>query len=166
VSYQVDKRSEVRERLEEIEREHGYDSVADIRRGHGSRRRKIAHAGEAANLGLAADAAPGQFAADYAALRTALAALTGQIAEVEKLIVEAAMLAQEPMRDGHGPIAHAMSNAFREVADDAEGAVRALTAYRDELRDLAASIQNTMALYERIDTELASHLNTTGEQHV
>jgi hypothetical protein len=166
VSYEVNDRTEVRERLEEFRREDGIDSVEDIRRAHGARRRRIAAVGDAAHLDLRADAAPGQLAADYAALSAAFTSIYGQIDEVERLITEARDLAQERMRDGHGPIASAMRAAFRECADDAEGAARALTSYRDELLNLALAIRNTMTLYQQIDSDLTQHLSTMGGQHV
>jgi CRP-like cAMP-binding protein len=165
VSYEVKSRSEVKERLNEIEREHGIDSVGDIRRAHGSHRHRIGAVQDAAVLNLHADAAPGQLAADYAALTNAMNSISEQVRLVEALIVEARALARESMKDGHGPIAHAMEETFRRRADSADGAVRALTSYRDELHNLALAIQNTMLLYQRIDSDLVQHLNSVGGQH-
>lgn len=166
MSYEVKSRSEVKERLDEIERAHGIDSVNDVRRAHGSHHHRIGAVGAAAVLDLHADAAPGQLAADYAALTAALNGINEQIGVIEGLILDAGTLANEPMRDGHGPIAHAMKAAFTQCADDAEGAVRALTSYRDELRNLVMAIQNTLTLYQRIDSDLVQHLNHAGGQHV
>jgi hypothetical protein len=163
VSYEVRTRSEVRERLDGLERECGIDSVADIRRAHGSYHHHIGVAGEAGALALHADAAPGQLAADYDALATALSGINEQIGVVEELILDAGPLAHETMRDGHGPIAHAMREAFRHYADD--GMVRALTLYRDELRNLGMAIRNTMTLYQRTDSDLVHYLNGAGGRH-
>lgn len=166
MSYEVKSRSEVREHLEELKREYGIDSVDDVRRAHGSHHHRIETVQDAAALGLRADAAPGQLAADYAALARALNGIDEQVAVVEGLIAEAGGLASESMRDGHGPIANAMREVFRRRADGAGGAVRALASYRDELRNLATAIQNSMTLYQRIDSDLVRQLNSAGGQHV
>ena len=162
MSYEVDSRAEAKERLKEF----GTDSVAEIRHAHGSHHHRIRPALDAQQLTLQANAAPGQLAADYAALTTALGEIKGQVAAVEALMIEAARLAQERMMDGHGPIAHAMKAAFRHCAADEEGAVRALTSYRDELQNLALAIEKTRTLYQQIDSDLVQHLNTAGGQHV
>lgn len=164
MSYRVDNRSEVRERLEDFEREHGIDSVDDIRRAHGSRRHRIAAAGETGQLGLRADGAPGELTADYAALANAHRALSAQLDKLDGLIADATRLAR-PLNDGHGPIAHAVSAAFAERVEDADGAVRALVGYRDELGNVVAAIERTMVQYQRIDTDLADYLTTVGERH-
>jgi len=165
VSYEVKTRSEVRQRLDELEREYGIDSVGDIRRAHGSHHHRIGVVGEAGVLALHADAAPGQLAADYTALATALSCIDAQIGVVEGLMLDAGTLARESMRDGHGPIAHAMKGTFQQCAGGDTGTVRALTSYRDELRNLEMAIQNTMTLYQRIDSDLVQYLTNAGGQH-
>lgn len=164
MSYEVDNRSEVKDRLEDFERQDGIDSVGDIRRAHGSRRHRIAATGDAAHLGLQADAAPGQLAADYAALAGTHRELSGQLGVIDGLIRQASRLAR-PMNDGHGPIAYAMRLAFNERADDADGAVQALRSYRAELGNVVDAIARTMAQYQVIDSTLAQQLAGVGEQH-
>lgn len=162
MSYRVDNRSEVNDRLEDFERQDGIDSVGDIRRAHGARRHRIAATADAEHLGLQADAAPGQLAADYAALGRTHAELSGQLAVIDGLIREASRLAR-PMNDGHGPIAHAMGLAFGDRADDPDGAVQALRAYRAELTNVIDAIGRTMAQYQSIDSDLADLLTVAGE---
>jgi len=164
VSYRVDNRSEARERLEDFEREHGIDGVDDIRRAHGSRRHRIDAAGETGQLGLQAGGAPGELTADYAALANAHRALSSQLEKLDGLIADATRLAR-PLNDGHGPIAHAVSSAFAERVEDADGAVRALVGYRTELGNVVAAIERTMAQYQRVDTDLADYLATIGERY-
>lgn len=164
MSYEVDNRAEVLQRLKDFERENDIDSVTDIRRSHGSRRHRVADAGEAEHLVLHADAAPGQLAADYTALANAHQKLSGQLDVVDGLVRNAARLSR-PMHDGHGPIAHAIGVAFHERAEDADGALRALTAYRAELGAVVDAIARTLDQYLRIDTDLAQHMAAIGEQH-
>ena len=166
MSYEVKSRSEVKERLDELDREYGTDSVDDIRRAHGSHRHRIRAVGDVGVLALDADAAPGQLAAGYDALATALSRIDEQIGVVEGLIRDAGALAHESMHDGHGPIAHAIDRAFKRSAGGEEGTVRALTSYRDELRDLEMAIRQTMTLYQRIDPDLVRHLDSAGERYV
>ena len=164
MSYEVERRSEVEERLRDFEREDGIDSVNAIRRAHGSSRRRIHGATDTGPLALDADASPGQLAADYAALARANEQLSQQLAVVNELIADARRLAR-PMNDGHGPIASAMRIAFAERAEDADGAVRALVAYRDELTGVIHAIRRTMEQYQRIDADLAQAMVTIGDQH-
>jgi hypothetical protein len=153
----VDSERDVERELDE----RNVDSINDIRRAHGSRRRHIADVGESAHLGLNADASPDRLEMNYAVLETVLPELIRQQARVEGMISAAAELVED-VNDGHGPIAHAMKKAFKQRANQAEGVLRALTRYNAELNLLIEGLRRSKTLYDRIDTEAAQQLNARG----
>jgi hypothetical protein len=155
--YMVYDRGDVREKLEEL----GVENVGQIRRAHGSYHHKLAHAQDTERLDLHATGSPDQIAANLAALASAKKVLVEQADAVNELLDETNHLAT-PMSDGHGPIARAMRTAFRERADDVQGAVRALTDYRDELTLVLAAIQQTMDSYDRSEQTATRWLSTSG----
>lgn len=136
------------------------DSVTDIRRAHGSRRHRIADAGEAGRLDLHASGTPDQMAANVAALTETRNQLVGQLGVVNGLIENATGLGTG-MRDGHGPVARAMRATFRERADDVDGVLRALTGYRDELTMVMQAIHQTLDSYDRTELAAAQRLTVT-----
>ena len=153
MTYEVHDRGDVNDKLKQF----GVDSVNDIRHAHGSRHHRIRHAGDAAQIDLNATGSPDQISADLDALNAANAELTDHAHAVDALISKARDLVT-PMRDGHGPIAHAMRPAFHERAADAEGVLRALTSYRDELRLVIDAVQQSMAAYGSSELDAARHL--------
>jgi hypothetical protein len=156
-SYTVYDRAEVRQKLDEL----GIDSVGEIRRAHGSHRHRLARAQDTERLDLYATGTPDRVAADLDALASAKDRLVQQAAAVDELLREARRLAT-PMHDGHGPVAKAMRAAFHERAGEAEGVVRALTDYRDELTKVLGAIQQTMESYGRSELSARQRLSASG----
>jgi hypothetical protein len=159
--YIVHDRGDVREKLEE----YGIENVGQIRRAHGSYHHRLAQAEDAERLDLHATGSPGQVAANLEALAQAKKVLGEQAGAVNELLAEANHLAT-PMSDGHGPIARAMRAAFHERADDVQGAVRALTDYRDELTLVLAAIQQTLDSYDRSELTATQRLSPAGSDSV
>lgn len=156
-TYTVHDRDDVKDKLKELD----VDSVGEIRRAHGSHRHKLAHADDAARLDLHATGSPDQVAANIAALVAAKTELIRQADDVEELLQEARTLAT-PMNDGHGPIARAMSRAFRERADDMQGTARALTNYYNELQNVLTAIQHTLDSYQLTELSARQRLSASG----
>ena len=137
------------------------DSVNDIRRAHGSRRHRVGETEDAGRLDLQATATPDQMAANIVALGEARNDLMGQYAVVDGLIKNANGLGTG-MKDGHGPIAKAIRARFHVSADDAQGVVRALTDYRDELGRVLQAIHQTLASYDQTELAAARRLTVSG----
>lgn len=136
------------------------DSATDIRRAHGSRHHRIDGTTDAGRLDLFAAGSPDQMAANIVALTTARDELARQRDAVHGLIESATGLGTG-MKDGHGPIARAISATFRDRADDAEGVVRALTGYRNELDMVMLAIHQTLNSYDQTEVAAARRLTVT-----
>ncbi len=140
---------------------YGMETVTEIRRANGSYRHRVQETDEAGRLDLYATGSPDQMAANIAALLDARRVLGEQYAAVEALIIDADGLGTG-MQDGHGPIARAISARFRETADDAQGVVRALTDYRNELGMVIQAIHQTLASYDQTEVAAARRLTVSG----
>lgn len=154
MSYRVDNRAEVRERL----KEYGSPTAEDIRGAHGAKQHHDIHApGPAAPVRLDADASPGVFDADLSLLRSARAALAAEHARLPELIARAAGL-QSEIKDGHGPISQAMSHAFQARADSERGVSKALAEYQAELAGLLGAMDRTIAGYQQAEESAVGDL--------
>lgn len=154
MSYQVNNRAEVRDRL----KEYGSPTAGDIRDAHGAKQHHDIHAPDRATpVRLHADDTPGVFDADLSQLLAARAALAAEHARLPELIARAQEL-QSEIKDGHGPISRAMSHAFQARASAKHGVSKALTEYQAELAGLLGAMDRTIAGYRQAEENAVGEL--------
>lgn len=153
MSYEVNSRKEIRQRLEEL----GVDSVEDIRRAHGSRRRDVPAVVEAERLALQAHGSP----ESMSVVVDELARVAGRVGavrdEIRDLLDDVRGLGGR-QSDGWGPIAERMAACVTDRAGVERGAEQAVAGYLAELADLDAVLTGAALLYAGAEQESLADL--------
>jgi hypothetical protein len=146
VSYEVDTKHEVKEKLADL----GVDSVQDVRRAGGAFHHDVPTVIQAEQLSLQAHGTPGSMTV----VLEDLLAVNGHIGklrdEIHGILGDAKQLGGHQF-DGWGPIADRMAACVSDRAGPDAGVERALISYLTELEDLASVLTQAAALYAEVD---------------
>jgi hypothetical protein len=160
VSYEVDDKKDVREKLDEL----GIDSVADVRRAGGARYHDVPELLDAEQLNLTANGSPDAMTA----VPDDLVRISRHVSDVRDLVHEllddVRHLAGHQF-DGWGPIAKRMAACMTDRAGAATGAERAVSGYLAELAALDAALSSAAVTYAARDQENAANLRRVATEH-
>lgn len=153
MSYEVDSRKEVRQRLEEL----GVDSVRDIRRAGGAHHHDAPAAIQAEQLNLQAHGAPDSMAVVTDDLLRTSGAISDARDEIHEILDEIRELGGHQF-DGWGPISDRIATCMSDRAGPDTGAEAAVASYLAELGDLDAALTHTAALYAAVEQDSMEQL--------
>ncbi|MGB3437357.1 MAG: hypothetical protein WBA97_01285 [Actinophytocola sp.] len=153
MSYEVDDKKDVREKLDEL----GIDSVDDVRRAGGARHRDVPALIEAERLDLTANGSPDAMAAVPDELVRISRCVSDVRDHIHELLGEVRHLAGHQF-DGWGPIAKRMAACMTDRASAATGAELAVNGYLAELAALDAALNSAAVTYATRDQENAANL--------
>lgn len=148
MSYEVDSRKEVKQKLEEL----GVDSVRDIRRAGGAYHHDVPAAIQAEQLHLQAHGSTDSVAVVTDDLLRTSDAISAVRDGIHGVLGEIRQLGGRQF-DGWGPIADRMAACVSDRAGPEAGAEQAVASYLAELNDLDAALASTAVLYAAVEQD-------------
>jgi hypothetical protein len=160
VSYEVDSRKEIKQKLEEL----GVDSVGDVRRAGGAHHHDLPAVLQAEQLSLQTHGTPDSMAVVTDDLLRTSDAISAVRDELHGILGEIRQLGGHQF-DGWGPVAERMATCVSDRAGPEAGAEHAVASYLAELGDLDAALTHTAALYAAVEQDSTEQLRRAAGDH-